>query len=291
MKATLECLACIATQAVRAARVATDDAEVQRRILNDVVARIPGMNMDESPAALSLPAYEVTAALTGVEDPYVELKRSQNEFALGMEDELRALVCESEDPLGAALHLAAAGNIIDLGVTHAGAIDVHGAIEQVMRESFAIDHSEAFRASLTSCNDLLYLLDNAGEIVFDKILVEQLLRYTRVTAVVKSGPMINDVLMVDAEQVGLTSLCPVIENGGAFVGSPLHLVPESFLERMRQADAILGKGQGNYETIDEFPGDVFLILRAKCEVIARHMGVQFGQVALISTRVRGGLHS
>ena len=141
---------------------------------------------------------------------------------------------------------------------------------------------------MSDCRDLLYLLDNAGEIVFDKILIEELLKYVPVTAVVKSGPMINDVLMGDAEQVGLTALCPVIENGGAFVGSPLHLVPESFLGRMRQADVILGKGQGNYETIDDFPGNVFLILRAKCEVIARHMGVRYGQVALISTRVRNG---
>ena len=288
MKATLDCLACIASQTLRAARVATDDPSLQREIFNEVVARIPAMNTEETPAALSLPAYEVTARVTGVEDPYRDLKREQNAFALAMEDELREMVRSSADPLTAALHLAAAGNVIDLGVVNTDAIDIRGAIEQVMRERFAIDHSDTFRVSLAQCKDLLYLLDNAGEIVFDKILIEELIKHTSVTAVVKSGPMINDALMADAEQVGLTSLCPIIENGGAFVGSPLHLVPQEFLDRMNQADVIIGKGQGNYETVDVFPGDVFLILRAKCEVIARHMGVSYGQVAMISTRLRSG---
>ena len=291
MKATLDCLTCITTQTLRAARIATQDVALQHAILNEVMALIPQMDLEESPAALSLPAYALTAQRTGVADPYRQQKQEQNAFALAMESELREMVRSSADPLTAALHLAAAGNIIDLGVTQTDGIDIHGAIEQVMREHFAIDHSKAFRDSLAKCTDLLYLLDNAGEIVFDKILIEELIKHTRVTAVVKSGPIINDALMEDAEQVGLTALCPIIENGGAFVGSPLHLVPETFLERMRQADVIIGKGQGNYETVDEFPGDLFLILRAKCEVIARHMGVSYGQVALISTRVRNHMQN
>lgn len=287
MKATLDCLECIAAQALRAARVVTNDASVQRAILNETVKRIPDLDMERSPAELSLIAYELASSLSGNPDAYRALRREQNEFALRLEPSLRERVRNSSEPLVTALHLAAAGNVIDLGVKQASEIDVHAAIEQVMSERFAVDHTEAFMESLAKSKDLVLLLDNAGEIVFDKILIEELLHYTKVTAAVKAGPIINDVLMEDAEQVGLTALCEVIDNGGAFVGSPLDLVPASFLERMKQADMIVGKGQGNYETVDVFPGDVFLILRAKCEVIARHMGVQYGQVALISTRLRG----
>ncbi|MDQ1257772.1 MAG: hypothetical protein QG656_2378 [Candidatus Hydrogenedentes bacterium] len=286
MKAELDCLACIGVQAVRAGRVASDDPDVQRRILNETLLRVPAMDMNESPASLSLAAYELAAALSGNADPYRELKYEQNRQALLMEPELRAIVRDSADPLDAALHLSAAGNIIDLGTMGETDIDVHAAVETVMRERFAVDHTAAFRESLARCKDLLFLLDNAGEIVFDKILIEELLKHTSVTAVVKAGPIINDALVADAEQVGLTKLCEVIDNGGAFVGSPLNRVPERFIERMRQADVVVGKGQGNYETVDDFPGDVFLILRAKCHCIAAHMGVQFGQVALISTRIR-----
>jgi uncharacterized protein with ATP-grasp and redox domains len=289
MKSTLDCLECIAKQALRAARIASDDEVVQRQILQEAMAAIPGMDTAKSPAVLSLVVYEQTAALSGKPDPYREAKLFQNELALAIEDELRERVRVSSDPLDTALHIAAAGNVVDLGTLHAHEIDIHSALEQVLRDRFSIDHSQAFRASLENCEDLLYLLDNAGEIVFDKILIEELQKHTKVTAVVKAGPIINDALLEDAEQVGLTQVCEVIDNGGAFVGSPLDLVPERFLARMRSADLILGKGQGNYETIDDFDGDVFLILRAKCEVIARHMGVKFGQVALISTRLRNAL--
>ena len=286
MEASLDCLTCFLEQALRAGRVATNDPEIQHEIVNEIARTIPMIDLTVSPAESSQPIYEVTARLTGCHDPYQELKSAQNEAALELEPELRALIDDAPDPLYAALHLAAAGNVIDLGVTAHTDIDIRATIRHAMEEGFAVDHTAAFRESLARSGHLLYLLDNAGEIVFDKVLIEQLCKHTRVTAVVKAAPIINDALIVDAEQVGLTSICEVIDNGGAFVGSPLSLVSEAFLERMRQTDMIVGKGQGNYETVDVFPGDVFLILKAKCPVIARHMRVQLGQVALISTRVR-----
>ena len=288
MKATIDCLECIVRQALRAARQATDDPAIQRAIVEAAARRLPELDLAASPATISLVAYDEARRLSGNADPYRDAKREQNAMVLAIEDDLRSLVRNSEDPLAAALHLAAAGNVIDLGTTAAEDIDIQAAIDRVMHERFAVDHTAAFRVSLEGCQDLLYLLDNAGEVVFDKILIEVLQEHTRVTAVVKAGPIINDVTREDAEQVGLTEICDVIDNGGAFVGSPLALVPETFLDRMRAADVIIGKGQGNYETVDDFPGDVFLILKAKCEIVARHMGVTLGQVALISTRLRAG---
>lgn len=287
MKATLDCLECIAKQALRAARVATDDPEAQRRILDDTVARIPAMDLNDSPASLSMVAYQLAAQHTGQADPYAALKRAQNDLALSLEAAMRERIQTSPDPLSTALHLAAAGNVIDLGILETHEIDIERVIEEVLHERFAVDHTDTLREALETCEDLLYLLDNAGEIVFDKLLIEVLLEHTPVTAVVKGAPMLNDVVYEDAVRVGLTEVCGVIDNGGAFIGSPLDQVPASFLERMGRADVIIGKGQGNYETIDEFDGNVFLILRAKCEIIARHMGVKFGQVGLISTRRRG----
>ena len=286
MKARIDCLECVVRQALRSARAATDDPEVQRRIIDETCKRIPDLDLTKSPAEISQYAYDLAAELSGNADPYREARHDQNELVMALEPELRALVANSDDPLVTALHLAAAGNIIDLGAMSSGHIDVRGAVEQVLHEQFAVEHLDEFRASLAKCTDLLFLLDNAGEIVFDKLLIQELIKHTPVTAVVKGGPIINDALMEDAEQVGLTDLCEVIDNGGGFIGSPLGLIPERFRARMQAADMILAKGQGNYETIDDFPGDVFLILKAKCDIVAEHMGVQFGQVALISTRAR-----
>ncbi len=288
MEATIDCLECIVRQALRAARQATDDPATQRAIVEATAQRLPELDLDAAPAAISLVAYEEAKRLSGIDDPYRASKRQQNTMAMAMEDDLRALVRSSDDPLVAALHLSAAGNVIDLGTTAAEDIDMQAAIDRAMHERFTVDHTAAFLASLARCDDLLYLLDNAGEIVFDKILIEEVQKHTRVTAVVKAGPIINDVTREDADQVGLSGVCEVIDNGGSFVGSPLNLVPERFLNRMRAADVIIGKGQGNYETVDAFPGNVFLILKAKCVIVARHMGVELGQVALISTKLRAG---
>ena len=289
MKATLECLECFTRQALRAGRSASNDPEVHRRLLDAVCRRIPELNLDQTPPELSLFLYEEAARLSGQEDPYAAQKEAQNTLALGLEDDLRALVRDSQDPLDTALHIAAAGNVIDLGTHDAGDIDVQGALAGVLSERFAIDHSSVLRESLSRCDNLLYLCDNAGEIVFDKVLIGELLKHTAVTAVVKSGPIINDALMADADAVGLTALCPVIELGGPYVGAPLPLLSDDFKARMAAADVIIAKGQGNYETLDEYRGDAYLILRAKCDVVARHLGVRLGQVALVSNRVRLGL--
>ena len=286
MKATLECMECVVRQALRAARLATDDPALQRRIVDETAKRLPGLDLNESPAAVSLCAYEIAAKVSGNSDPYREAKRLQNEEATKLEPELRQILTNNSDRLETALHLAAAGNIIDLGTLEAKHIDVMGAVRQVLEERFAVDHTKAFRTSLDKAETVLFFLDNAGEIVFDKLLIEVLQEYAHVTAVVKGGPVLNDALYEDAEAVGLTHVCDVIDNGGAFIGSPMNLISAEFRARMDAADLILGKGQGNYETLDDYPGDVFLILRAKCEIVATHMGVRLGQVGLISTRLR-----
>ena len=287
MKASLDCLECIVRQALRASRFASADPELHRRVINTVVADIPQMDLDESPAVLSLGVYQLVHRLAGIEDAYKRLKEEQNEMALSMEADLEQLVRTSPDPLQTAIRLAAAGNIIDLGILHTHEIDPHDEVERALNTPLAIDHADLFRRDLEQCEDLLYLLDNAGEIVFDKVLIRELQKHTRVTAVVKGGPIINDVLMEDALRVGLTEVCEVIDNGGAFVGSPLKLVPKPFLERMKKADIILGKGQGNYETVDDFDGNVYLLLKIKCEVVAEHSGLPMGAAAFISIRERG----
>lgn len=286
MKAALDCLECVVKQALRAARTATGDPAVQRQIVDEVTKRIPALDLNDSPAWVSQSAYELAAELSGNADPFQQLRREQNEQAMALLPDMRALVAESDDRLDAALHLAAAGNVIDLGTMMLQDIDMHAAIEHAMHHRFAVNHMDAFRESLEKADDLLFLLDNAGEIVFDMVLIEELQKHTSVTAVVKAGPIINDAIMADVEQIGLTSLCEIIDNGGAFIGSPLKHIPARFRARMDAADMIVGKGQGNYETVDDYPGDVFLILKAKCEIVAGHMGVEYGQLGLISTQRR-----
>ncbi len=286
MEASLECLECILRQTLRAARTAGDDAEKQRQAVNGVAAEIPFMDLENSPAELSLSAYQLVNQIFDTSDAYKAIKEEQNIMALRLEDELEELVRTSPEPLVTAIRLAAAGNIIDLGILQAHEIDPHAAIQQALNMPLAIDHTKHFLHDLENCGELMYLLDNSGEIVFDKVLIRELCKHTRVTAVVKGEPIINDACLKDAEQVGLTAICNIMENGGPFIGTPVSLISPVLHRKMRESDIILGKGQGNYETVDDFDGNVFLLLKIKCEIVARHSTAPLGTAVFISTRER-----
>ncbi|HOK09822.1 MAG TPA: ARMT1-like domain-containing protein [Candidatus Hydrogenedens sp.] len=290
MKVTLDCLVCFIRQAYRSAKIATSDPEIQRQILISVGAELQNMDMSLSPAELSQFIYEITAKLSGKSDPYLEEKRQQNELAMSVEEELRGIRDHSENPLLTALLLSAAGNIIDLGILKTEDIDIHTAIEQALTLHFAVNHFEQFQKDLRTAKQLLFFLDNAGEIVFDKILIEELQKYVEVTAVVKGTPIINDACMEDAITVGLDKVCNVIPMERGWIGAPWRQLSSDLRKRMEEADIIIGKGQGNYETLDDYPGNVYLLLKAKCSVVAEHMGVKEGEIGFLSPRKQRANH-
>ena len=137
----------------------------------------------------------------------------------------------------------------------------------------------------------MYLCDNSGEIAFDTFFVEKLKEHTEVVASVKSGPVINDATMADAEEVGLTKLCPVIETGSDAVGVDWSGTSDEFKETFRNADIILAKGQGNFETLDENSEEIFFILKIKCPVVAHALDVGEGASVFLRNRERGKAHA
>ena len=188
---------------------------------------------------------------------------------------LEAIVRRSKDPLKAAIHLAAAGNVIDLGIGHE--FDLKKDIALLMKQPFAIDDYPDFRREIGPGRTLLYLGDNCGEIVFDRVLIEYLLAMgVRVTFVVKSGPIINDATRADAEFCGLTQLCPVIETGSDDIGVGWRNISSVFRRHVKAADIILGKGHGNFETCHGRPGNYYFLLKAKCDMVANELGVVTG---------------
>ncbi len=285
MKATVECLECFMRQAYRSSVLATNDIAVRRQILVKVGEELGKMDLSYSPAELSLVIYQITNQLSGNPDPYAEQKKIQNDLALRIEDELRQIKNQSQYPLLTALQLSAAGNIIDLGILKSDEIDVHSAIEHAITISFAVNHFEQFKKDLQHSKELLFFLDNAGEIVFDKILIEELQKYTKVTAVAKGSPIINDACMEDVYKVKLNEVCEVIAMERGWIGAPWRQLEQSLRKKMDNADIILGKGQGNYETLDDYPGNVYLLLKAKCPVVAKHIGVNEGEIGFISTKL------
>jgi uncharacterized protein with ATP-grasp and redox domains len=239
--------------------------------------------MDQTPAALSQPVYSFIAELSGIADPYRRVKEETNRAALDMLDDLRRRVLESPDRLDAALHAAVAGNIIDLGIGHK--FDLGKDIAHLMATPFAVSAIERFRRELRPGWRVLYVGDNAGEIVFDRLLVEHLLANgAKVTFAVKSGPIINDATMDDAVTAGLTGMVPVIETGSNDIGVNWNRASAAFTRAVQEADAVIAKGHGNFETCEDRPENVYFLLKAKCEVVARQLGVNLGDLVFKSAR-------
>lgn len=204
--------------------------------------------------------------ITGIDDPYSEEKQASNRTAMQLYHIYNPLVYQSTDPFNMALRLAVAGNIMDYGASQS--FDVRQAIERVLHAEFAIDHSKSLQAKIDQANSVLYLGDNAGEIVFDKLFLE-VLQHPNVTFAVRGAPVINDATIVDADLIGMHNLAKVISNGYNAPSTILERCSHEFRQIFESADLIISKGQGNLEGLWERKDDrVFFLLMAKCPVFA-----------------------
>jgi uncharacterized protein with ATP-grasp and redox domains len=275
MQTALECIPCFARQALEAARFVTNDQAVHERLLRDVLRLAAEMDLSQCPPIVAREIHRALRNMTGVADPYRAAKDRFNRMAMDMLPELTAKVREAEDPVAAALRLAIAGNVIDLGVN--GGITEDQArlsVRNAVNEPFEGD-IEAFRRAVDAAQSILYLADNAGEIVFDRLLIEQLPR-GRVTLAVRGRPILNDATMEDAQEVGLCDIVEVIDNGSDAPGTVLSDCSEAFRGRFAETDLVIAKGQGNFETLSDEPADICYLFKVKCRVIGEHVGLPLG---------------
>ena len=279
MKTFFDCIPCFVRQSLDSVRMMTPDEAVHERLLREVLRVLGEMDMRQSPPAMAQRIHRVIRKLTGQSDPYRAIKDRFNRLALDIYPRLKARVEGSANPMETAIRLAIAGNVIDLGVkSHLPEEEVHEAIEHALAASFDGD-VQAFAEAASRANKILYLADNAGEIVLDRLLIERL-PPGKVTVAVKGSPVINDATMEDAEAAGLTELVEVIDNGSDAPGTILEDCSPEFRERFDRADVVIAKGQGNYETLSEADKDIFFVLKVKCPVIAEDLGCQVGSLVL-----------
>jgi len=268
-------------QAVEAAQHATGD----RRIHEEVLRRFLRV-MAESDLSLPTPFFigilhRVVRELTGNPDPYLLAKARFNQTALERYAGFKKLVEQAESPVETALRLATAGNMIDM-IVDGGmeGTDIGSFLEAALSSQLSRTGFNQFMALVDQSQDILYLGDNAGEIVFDRLLIEQLPR-EKITFVVRGGPVINDVTMEDARFCGLTELVEVTDTGTDFPGALLDLCSDSFRGRFRRADLVIAKGQGNFEALSEVRQNIVFVFKAKCEVIRMHLGCEIGSPVLL----------
>ena len=283
MKTILDCMPCFIRQALDAVRLATSDEITQERVLRGVMEAAGRMNLNQSPPVMGQQIHRIVRELSRNEDPYKHVKDRFNRHALNLYPQYKKMIERSSMPLEAAERLAIAGNIIDLGPS--SEIDQSGIDE-------AIGHALAGRLqgnvglleeAARSAEHILYLGDNSGEIVFDRLLIEQL-PVDKVTFAVRGSPVINDATMADAEETGMTGLVKVVDNGSDAPGTIIEECSEVFRRQFNKADLVISKGQGNDETLSDVAKDIFFLLKVKCPVIAQHIGCDLGSLLILSHR-------
>lgn len=282
MRTCTDCIPCFVRQAVDASRIATDDDETRERILRETLSLLADASFDCSPPELSREMHERIRRLSGNPDPYLDRKTEFNARAREMLPDLRKRVETSDDPFATAVRLAVAGNIIDFGIGEllADPPDLLDTVEHALEAAVDDAAVEALRAALADAATVLYVGDNTGEVVFDRILVEALPVETVIFAT-RGGPVINDITSEDARFAGIDTVARVIDNGFDAPGAPPARCSEEFRRILFDADVVIAKGQGNYETLDDCGRDnVFFLLKAKCAVVAGALGVAVGDVVV-----------
>ncbi len=276
MKTYLDCYPCFMRQALSAARRAGASDDQQRQILLKTMEQLQNLPADATPPQMAHQIHLMIKQLTKISDPYRQAKEEATQQALAMYPRLKEIVRNATDPLETAVRLAIAGNIIDLGV--AESYDLKATVERVLKQPFAINDLASLRLSLANISAILYLADNAGETVFDRVLIETL--KLPVTYVVKGGPIINDAIREDAIAAGIDQVAEIIDNGTDAVGTLIDDCSSSFRKRYEQAELIISKGQANYESLSTSSAPLFFLLQAKCNIIARDLDVAEGAVVI-----------
>ncbi len=280
MRTYFDCIPCFVRQVLDSVRMTTDDEQIQEKVLREALYLGSKMDLSQSPPAMAQKIHRFIREITGVKDPYLEVKNRFNKLGLQMYPELKQQVETSADPLETAVRLAIAGNIIDFGVNSViEQSQVEKAIAESLTEPLDMEAMEEFRDATSQAEDILYLGDNAGEIVFDRLLIEQL-PYEKITFAVKGGPILNDATIEDAQIVGLTDIVNVIDNGSDAPGTILESCSEVFRRRFDKSDLIIAKGQGNFETLCDVDKNLIFMLKPKCVVLARHLGCEIGSLVL-----------
>jgi uncharacterized protein with ATP-grasp and redox domains len=272
----LDCYPCFLRQALDAARRAGVGDTQQRAVLDRVLEALQQVEPAATPPEIGDRVHRIVRQVAGNGDPYREAKAASTRQALALYPRLKALVREADDPLDVAVRLSIAGNIMD--AARGQECDLWSTVERVLAQPFAADDGMAFREALAGAGKVLYLADNAGETVFDRVLIEAL--DAPVVYAVKGGPTLNDATREDALAAGVDRVAEIVSTGSDAPGTILDRCSEEFRKLYERAELIIAKGQANYETLSEAGSKVFCLLQTKCPVIARDVGVPVGSIVL-----------
>jgi len=273
MNISLDCIPCIVNSFLRLLKSGIlPDAEKEpamRRLL-DFLAMA---DYRQSPPALGQEMHRMIREVLKNSDPYKEIKEKFNKMMLGFYEDFEKMVQQTDDPFDMAMRLAIAGNVIDFGPQHQ--LDVMDTIQRVVHADLAIDDSLQLRRDLRDASTVLYVGDNCGEIVIDKLFIE-IINHPNVYFAVRGAPVINDVTVDDATKTGMNQLAKVVTTGDDAPGAVWETTSDDFKKLFFKADVVIAKGQGNLEGLIDVKHNIYFLLVTKCDLIANRVGAKTG---------------
>lgn len=276
MRTYIDCIPCFLKQALWASRLTTADEIKIKSVLNEIGMMVKDIPLNSSPPETGRVIYKKIGEILGVSDPFKRIKEKYTEIALKLYPSLKEKVRESNDKMLTAIRISIAGNVIDFGANREFELETE--IDKVLKKDFAICDYNEFKEAIESTNEVLYLGDNAGETVFDRILIEEITK--PVIYVVREKPVINDATYEDAVKAGIDTIAEILSSGTDAPGVVLGTCSREFKGIYNNANLIISKGQGNYEALSDEERPIFFLLKVKCPVIAKDIGVKDGDIIL-----------
>ncbi len=263
-----DCVSCFLRQAIRTGRLLGCPDECLWEIVRGCGGVLAGVNEGFCPPQNAVALYDMIGEKTGREDPFSEIKRQSTRQVLALYPELKKRIKAEADPIEAAIRFSACGNVIDYGVS--AEFDLLKEVDAALRSPFSKWDYPLFLKRLENSEWILFIGDNCGEAVFDRLLIERLGKPVKFA--VRGGPIINDVTMQDAVESGLDKVSEIVSTGCRAPGVVINECSSRFRELFYTAPLVISKGQGNFETLNNEDREIFFIFKIKCEVVAGFLG-------------------
>lgn len=279
MKTSIECLPCLGKNAVVAAKRSTSDPELQKKIMADSFRLLANIDYQMSPPYIARKILDIALSYTGQAEIYGPEKQRSNTFAKQLVAELPNIPEYHADEFESRLRLAIAGNILDFGVF--ADLDMQTAlnvIKSVFTKPLPMDTVDVLHRKMDTAKNIFYLLDNCGEAVFDRVFMEPY--KDKITLGVRGCPSLNDVTAEDLPDCDLAGWNYIKNGPSGIPGTILSECSDEFRQHFDNADLIIAKGQGNFETMNEYPHPIAFLFLAKCPVVIREINAEMNSIQI-----------
>ena len=278
MKTYYECIPCMLHSIIRLFKDGIIQKNKQEIILKKILKHLSSICLNKTPPKIAQEIHKIIRKEINNKDPYKKIKHKYNKLCLDKYNFLNVKIKKSNNPLYEALKLAVIGNVIDFGPNHT--FNLTKQINNFCDINFAIDDSKKLFRDIKNAKTILYLGDNAGEIIFDRFFLEYI-NHNNVFFAVRGKPVLNDVTREDAKFAKIDKIAKIIDTGIDIPGINLEESSIEFKKYFNQADLIISKGQGNYESLSDINyKKIYFLLMAKCDLVANQLKVNKGEIVI-----------